>query len=160
MVNTVMNTERPEAGLGSSALVPKDVSQRDTGGEHALLSRTYQVLFEALRTCPRLRMFLSECRSFLYRSRIVLTKKNTHLVPMGPAYLDAPSGRVFRNIRSLACNQDIERNASNRPWSTPLDWAAYRDSWDAGVEWAVNTLGSDTLDSEHKALLISERLLV
>ena len=114
--------------------------------------------FEGLRTYPRLRMFLSECRSFLYRSRIVLTKKNTHRVPMGPAYLESPSGRVFRNIRSLACNQDIERNASNRPWATPLDWTAYRDSWEAGAEWAVNTLGSDTLDSEHKTLLISNRL--
>jgi hypothetical protein len=159
MVNTAMNTERPERVSGVAVLVPTGVSQTDTvEGDGGLLSRTYRILFEGLRTYPRLRMFLSECRSFLYRSRIVLTKKNTHRVPMGPAYLESPSGRVFRNIRSLACNQDIERNASNRPWATPLDWTAYRDSWEAGAEWAVNTLGSDTLDSEHKTLLISNRL--
>jgi hypothetical protein len=154
MVNTAMNTERRESGLSLSALAPR-ASQKDTGEGRGILSQMYDVLLGGLRTYPRLRMFLSEFRSFLIRSRIVLTSKNTHRVPMGPAYLESPSGRVFRNIRSLACNQDIERNASNRPWATPLDWTAYRDSWEAGVEWAVNTLGSDTLDSEHKALLIS-----
>jgi hypothetical protein len=160
MVNTELNTELHETVSGVSALVPEGASQKDTGEKDSgLLSRTYRILFEGLRTYPRLRMFLSECRSFLYRSRIVLTSKDTHRVPIGPAYLESPSGLVFRNIRSLACNEDIERNASNRPWAAPLDWAAYRDSWEAGVEWAVNTLGSNTLvDSEHKALLISKRL--
>jgi hypothetical protein len=158
MVNMEMNTELPETVSGVSALVPS-ASQKDTIGKKQGRPLLHQVFSQVLRTYPRLRMFLSECRSFLYRSRIVLTSKDTHRVPMGPAYLESPSGRVFRNIRSLACNQDIERNASNRPWTTPLDWTAYRDSWEAGVEWAVNTLGSDTLvDSEHKALLISRRL--
>lgn len=158
MVNAGMNTERLETHAELLVLVPS-ASQKDTIGKKQGRPLLHQVFSQVLRTYPRLRMFLSECRSFLYRSRIVLTSKDTHRVPMGPAYLESPSGRVFRNIRSLACNEDIERNASNRPWATPLDWAAYRDSWEAGVEWAVNTLGSDTLvDSEHKALLISERL--
>jgi hypothetical protein len=159
MVNAEMNTERPKTHSKLAVLVPKGVSQTDNvEGDDGLLSRTYRILFDGLRTYPRLRMFLSECRSFLYRSYIVLTSKDTHRVPMGSAYLESPSGRVFRNIRSLACSRDIERISSNHP-STPLDWAAYRDSWEAGVEWAANTLGSDTLlDSEHKALLFSKRL--
>jgi hypothetical protein len=155
MVNAEMTTERPERVSGVSVVVRSAYLKDTAEKRHEASSRIYQVLFQRLRTCPRLRMFLSECRSFLYRSRIVLTSKNTHRVPMGPAYLESPSGRVVRNIRSLACNEDIERNASNRSWATPLDWAAYRDSWEAGVGWAVSTLGSDTLDSEHKALLIS-----
>lgn len=141
--------------LDVAALVPN--ARRSIAGEQGVWNRIYQVLFEGLRKHPRLRMFLSECRSFVRRTYIVLTNKDTHRVPMGLAYLESPSGRVYENIRSLACNQDIERISSNRP-STPLDWAPYRDAWDAGVEWAVSTLGSDTLDSEHKALLISNRL--
>lgn len=109
-----------------------------------------------LQKYPRLRMFLSECRSFLCRTYIVLTSTDTHRVPTGPAYLEGQSGRVFRNIRSLACIRDIERISSNRP-STPLDWSAYRDAWEAGAEWASSILDSGTLDSEHKALLVSHR---
>jgi hypothetical protein len=157
MVKMEMNIERPETQTELSVVVrsahPKDTAEK----RHGAPSRIYQVSFEALRTCPKLRMFLSECRNFLLRSRIVLTNKDTHRVPTGPAYLEAQSGRVFRNTRSLACSQDIEKLSSNRP-STPLDWIAYRDSWEAGAEWAVSTLRSDTLDSEHKALLVSMRL--
>lgn len=157
MVKAEMNIERPETQTGLSVVVrsahPKDTAEK----RHGPPSRIYQVLFEALRTCPRLRMFLSECRNFLHRSRIVLTNNDTHRVPMGPAYLETHSGRLFRNIRSLACMRDIERISSNRP-STPLDWIAYRDSWEAGAEWAVSILNSGTLDSEHQALLIPRGL--
>src|SRR5580692_10593998 len=106
MLNMAMNTEQPETRSKLAVLVPKGVSQTDTvEGDGGLLSRTYRILFDGLGTYPRLRMFLSECRSFLCRSRIVLTSKDTHRVPIGPAYLESPSGLVFRNIRSLACNE-------------------------------------------------------
>jgi hypothetical protein len=105
----------------------------------------------------RLRMFLSECRNWVSRIYTVLTNNDAYRVPTGSAYLEARSGRIFRNTRTLACIRDIERISSNRP-STPLDWAAYRDAWEAGVEWASSISDSDTLDSEHKTLLISRRL--
>lgn len=142
--------------LGVAALVPS--AHEDTAEGQEASQGIYQVLFEGLRKHPRLRMLLSECRSFFHRSYIVLTSKDTHRVPMGSAYLESLSGRVYENIRTDACIRDTERSSSNRPWATPLDWTAYRDSWEAGVEWALSTLSSDsTLDSEHKALLISKR---
>jgi len=119
-------------------------------------SENSQLNHRLLWKYPRLRMFLSELRNSFSRIYTVLTNKDAYRVPMGPAYLEAQSGRVFRNIRSLACSRDIERIASNHP-STPLDWSAYRDAWEAGVEWSSCILDSDTLDSEHTALLISNR---
>jgi hypothetical protein len=111
-----------------------------------------QAVFQRLRKYPKLRMFLSECRSFFHRTYIVLTSRDTHRVPMGFVYLESPSGRLHANIRVHACTQDIERISSSRQWATPLDWAAYRDSWEAGAEWTLNSSDSSS-GSEHKALL-------
>ena len=158
MVNTETHRESHQNLSGVAAFAPNahgDKAEEQKGVDKGI----YQALFQRLRNHPRLRMFLSECRSFLHRSYIVWTNTDTHRVPMGAAYLASPSGRSYRNIRSLACIQDIERISSNRPWDTPLDWVAYRDAWDAGAEWASCILDSDNLDSEHKALLISVRML-
>lgn len=142
--------------LGVAALEPN--APQDTAERPAAREGIYQVLAHKLRKHPTLRMFLSECRSFVHRSYIVLTSKDTHRVPMGFVFVESPTGRVYENIRAAACIRDTERISSNRSWATPLDWAAYRDSWEAGVEWALRTLGSDsTLDSEHKTLFVSKR---
>lgn len=109
-----------------------------------------------LRKCPKLRMFLSECRSFLWRIRTVLTNNDTHRVPIGSAHLEVRPERLCPNTHSHACIRDIERISSSRPWSTPMDWAAYRDSWEAGVQWAVSNLDSSS-DSERRALTVSTR---
>jgi hypothetical protein len=155
MTNMEMNNGLHQTPSGVAALVPS--VHEGTAEGRKVGNRMCQVLFEGLRNHPRLRMLLSECRSFLHRTYIVLTSKDTHRVPMGSAYLESPSGYLYQNIRTDACIRDIERISSNRLWATPLDWAAYRDSWEAGVEWAC-TLGSDSaLNSEHKALLISKR---
>jgi len=148
---------------------PSDVGEQVTsaqqntrGNPHAAhdagLQGMSQALLEGLRNHPRLRMFLSEVRSFLHRSYTVLTNKDTHRVPMGFACLESPSGRSRQNTRAFACIQHIERISSSRPWATPLDWIAYRDSWEAGAEWALRTLRSDSSsDSEHEALPVSKR---
>jgi len=141
---------------GVVAIVPN--VHLDTAVERKVGKGIYQAMIQRLQNHPRLRMFLFECRSFVHRTYILLTNKSLHRVPIGPAYLEAPSGRVYENTRSRSCIQDIERISSTRSWATPLDWAAYRDSWEAGVEWALNTSGT-TLDSERKALLGSKLLV-
>ncbi len=155
---TNMGTSNGLHEFPSGVLAVSPSAPEDTAEEREAMKGIFQALLHSLRKCPKLRMLLSECRSFVYRSYIVLTSKDTYRVPMGSVYLDAPGGRVYQNIRAAACIQNTERISSNRPWATPLDWSAYRDSWEAGVEWALSTLGSDSpLDSEHKALLISKR---
>jgi hypothetical protein len=156
LTNTETSNGLHEFPLGVLAVSPS--APEDTAEKREAMKGIFQALAHKLRKYPRLRMLLSECRNFCLRSYIVLTSKNAHRVPMGSVYLVAPTGRVYQNIRAAACIQNTERISSSRPWATPLDWSAYRDSWEAGVEWALSTLASDsTLDSEHKALLISKR---
>jgi hypothetical protein len=155
MTDMETSTRPHEIASGVAALAPS-ASRKGTAEERKAGKGIYQVLFEGLRKHPRLRVFLSECRSVLHRSHIVLTNSDAHRVPMGFGCLESSSGRTYRNTRSLACIQDIERISSNRPWATPLDWTAYPDSWDAGAEWALSTFDT-SLDSEHKALLVSTR---
>lgn len=140
--------------------IPSGVADLNLGaheGKHAAQAGAFEIgqrVHLHLWKYPKLRMFLSECRSFLWRICTVLTSTDTHRVPIGSASLEAPSGRSYPNTRSHACIRDIERISSTRPWATPLDWAAYRDSWEAGVRWAVSTF-DNSLDSEHKASLLS-----
>jgi hypothetical protein len=153
-----MNTEMSKAPhqIPSGVEDPNSRAHEGTHESREGVSGMYRRGLRHLRKYPKLRMFLSECRSFLWRTYIVLTSSDTYRVPIGSVRLEAPSERPWPNTRSHACIRDIERISSSRPWATPMDWAAYRDSWEAGVQWASSTFDSSSR-SEHRALLIPVR---
>jgi hypothetical protein len=106
---------------------------------------------------PRLQKLLWECHSFRIRIRVAIGSNEPYRVPTGFLWLESPNGDACMNTRSLARSEHIQKVASTVPWATPLDWRTHLQSWEAGVEWAVRNLGSDSsLSDEHKALLSSE----
>jgi hypothetical protein len=48
------------------------------------------------------------------------------------------SGHPEECIRMRDCTSNIESFAASRPWATVIDWAVFRDGWEAGAQWSVS----------------------
>jgi hypothetical protein len=144
--------------VGACSGTPGDKkSESDHSGKADEEFRVLASLIRRSSNFPRLRRFLWEYRNFLHRIRIVWNNSDSYRCTRSFAFLEAPSGCVYENIRSYGRIECIRTCVSKNQWATPLDWKLCAAAWDQGVEWAVNNLDFDNPStSEHKALLKSE----
>lgn len=117
------------------------------------------VVFRLLgqRLWDRLYTLFSESRSFLGRLRTQFAKDQVG-VSLGPSLEQGHQGWT-RNQRTLARSRGIEKLQATRSWLTPLDFETFLVGFDAGEQWAFDTMsnrphpGQDSLcntpDSPH-----------
>ena len=93
---------------------------------------------------PRAYTLWQEFRSFLQRSRTVLSSKSKLGIDMGPEWERDTYGTLRRCIRTRVRIQDTEKAFANRPWATILDRQLFLEGWDAGVQFGLRSRDSCT----------------
>lgn len=155
MVNTERQTAPHRTLSGDRALLPCALGS-GTRNEDGQKSKVFCA--PSLDRYPRLRMLLFELNSFLHRICAVLRSSDTSGVPIGFLWLQSPAGCEYLNTRSLGRIECIKKLASNRPWATPIDWRAYQEAWDQGVEWALRNFDFDSSSKDERSEVLASEL--
>ena len=99
---------------------------------------------------------LSESRSFLGRLRTQLAKDRVSL-SLGKS-LEPHHQGWRRNRRTLARKKGIEKLLATRPWLTPQDFETFLAGFDAGEQWAFDSLGSTPRPGQHESINTSDSI--
>lgn len=92
------------------------------------------------RLWGKLYIVLSESRGFLGRLRTQLAK-DLVCVSLGPS-LEKHHQSWVRNKRTLARKQGIKNLLAIHPYSSHLDFETFLAGFDAGEQWAFDTMGN------------------
>ncbi len=101
--------------------------------------------------------YVLEFRAFLHRISLLRRAPKADnpfrqlLVDYGPLYVRDEQERFVSCRGTHARISDIQNFSAKHPWATPIDWALFLEGWDAGGQWAADSLCSYTEDTESKA---------
>lgn len=93
---------------------------------------------------PRLYGFLSETRSYLYRTRAVLGSGVYSQGLAGGLLFRQCEGGFLLNHQTLGCIEDMQRIADQRTELSLLDFDLLMQGWNLGAEWGLQQSRTDT----------------
>jgi hypothetical protein len=94
-----------------------------------------------------------EVRNFLHRIAFRFgIPCHQQVVELGRVYHQDDSQAPEVCIRRRDCSRDIENFSALNPTATVIDWAHFREGWEAGAKWAAHNSCSCISESSTKLL--------